>query len=423
MKLKPYSKMKDSGIEWIGKIPEVWTLKKARFFIIIHGSYAQFTEYENGISYFKVDDLNYTSQNLMLEDSETKVISKGKPIPKLSILIPKRGEAINTNKVVISKTECYFDSNVMGLEILSSFSTKFVAYFLLSRTLSDLVDKTTIPQINNKHIKPLVFSFPQSCIEQEQIAQFLDTQTNKLDSEISKNQKLINLLKEKRQSIINHVITKGLDPTVQMKNSGIDWIGKIPEHWDIKKLKFSTSVSTKKSNITTNSLSYVGLENIEPNTTKLISVNDEMEESEAKLFVKDNVLFGKLRPYLSKVWVADFDGRCTSEFLILKGLDYESNFLKFFLISDRCIQTINSSTYGAKMPRAEWSFIGNMRLPIPKKDEQKKIIDFLDKQISEMDSLRLNIELQIKKLQEFRQSLISSAVTGKIDLRNYSISA
>ena len=135
---------------------------------------------------------------------------------------------------------------------------------------------------------------------------------------------------------------------LQTKNSDVEWIGKIPEHWEIKRLKFSTNLITKKSDDSLDSLDYVGLENIESNTTQLIDVNSQMKDSDAKLFEKHNVLFGKLRPYLAKVWKADFNGRCSNEFLVLKSTDYESDFLKFLLICDGSIKIIDSSTYVQK---------------------------------------------------------------------------
>jgi type I restriction enzyme S subunit len=201
----------------------------------------------------------------------------------------------------------------------------------------------------------------------------------------------------------------------KMKDSGIEWIGEIPGHWESKRLKFSTNLMTKKSNIETNSIPYLGLENIESNTATLIDVNNEMEESDAKLFQKNNVLFGKLRPYLAKVWLASFDGRCSNEFLILEGRNYEPNFLKSLLISDGCIKTIDSSTYGAKMPRAEWSFIGNMLFPLPKQDEQKQISDYLDSQTKLIDSQIESNQKLVTLLQEKRQATINHAVTKGLD--------
>ena len=201
-----------------------------------------------------------------------------------------------------------------------------------------------------------------------------------------------------------------------MKDTGIDWIGNIPEHWEMKKLKFTTIHKTEKSPKNSN-LPYIGLENIEPKTGKLILMNDKMEESDAKIFLKEDVLFGKLRPYLAKVLFCDFKGRCSGEFLVLRGKEYVPRFFQYLLLSDGFIKTVSSATYGVKMPRTEWEFIGNMKMPIPPINSQEKIFQFLDSKTFKIDLFIKKIESQIEKLEEFRQSLILSAVTGQIDVR------
>jgi type I restriction enzyme, S subunit len=199
------------------------------------------------------------------------------------------------------------------------------------------------------------------------------------------------------------------------KDSAIEWIGEIPQHWDKKRLKFSVFLRSNKSYDESESRAYVGLENIESGTGKLIDINDEMIEADAKQFEENDVLFGKLRPYLAKVFLANFSGRCSGEFLVLKGIDFEPKFLSLLLISDGCIKTVDSSTYGTKMPRAEWSFIGNMVFPLPPKQEQKQISNFLDKETSKIDSqISRNIKL-IELLKEKRQAAINQAVTKGLD--------
>ena len=132
------------------------------------------------------------------------------------------------------------------------------------------------------------------------------------------------------------------------------------------------------------------------------------------------MLFGKLRPYLAKCIIADFDGRCTSELLVLKTTSYILlKYLHFFMLSPKFIDVVNSSTYGAKMPRASWDFIGNLQIPLPSIKEQEDIVEYLTEFISRIDDLISDINTQIQKLKEYRQSLISEAVTGKIDVREF----
>lgn len=193
-----------------------------------------------------------------------------------------------------------------------------------------------------------------------------------------------------------------------LEDSRRNWFGEIPNNWNAKKLKYSAYLRSDKSN---QDRVYVGLENVESNTGKILGTNEEMQESDAKLFEKNDVLLGKLRPYLAKVALVDFPGRCSSEFLVLKGLDYEPKFLEFLLISDGSIKTINSSTFGAKMPRAEWTFIGNMTFPLPSKSNQKIIADFILKNIKKIEiEIKQNKEL-IELLLGKKQATINQAIT------------
>ena len=129
-------------------------------------------------------------------------------------------------------------------------------------------------------------------------------------------------------------------------------------------------------------------------------------------------MFGKLRPYLAKAILADFSGRCSGEILVLRGNKIKPELLRHLVLSDGFIQIVNSSTYGVKMPRAEWPMIGNILIPISPEKEQNEIYDFLKKETSNFDDLISKSQSQVNLLQEKRQALITSAVTGKIDVRN-----
>lgn len=131
-------------------------------------------------------------------------------------------------------------------------------------------------------------------------------------------------------------------------------------------------------------------------------------------------MFGKLRPYLRKCIVAPQEGRCTSEFLVLKSNTdiLCPEYLKSIMLSNDYIENINSSTYGAKMPRASWGFIGNVKIPLPSYSEQMKMMKEVDHVTKNIDELQRKLNFQITKLKDYRESLIYEAVTGKIDLRS-----
>jgi type I restriction enzyme S subunit len=164
-----------------------------------------------------------------------------------------------------------------------------------------------------------------------------------------------------------------------MKPSGIDWIGDIPAEWGAKKLRYAATLRSEREYFSDGNI-YIGLENIESSTGKYIQTETEYDEGLYDIIRKGDVLFGKPRPYLEKVYISAIDGFCTGEFLIFRKFEGNKRYLYYFLLSHGFIETVNASTYGAKMPRAEWDFIKNLRILIPPLKEQQAITAFLDTQ-------------------------------------------
>ena len=255
---------------------------------------------------------------------------------------------------------------------------------------------------------------------QDFITHFLDLKTSEISKTIEADKKLIELLKEKRTALINHVVTKGLNPKAKMKDSGIEWIGEVPEGWEVKKIKYFTVEKRNKATELDESGHFVGLENIEPMSGKVFSYNStENMEGESLKFKKNQVLFCKLRPYLAKVVVADIDGFCTSE-LIIYECDKKTNptYLRYRLLSNGYIDYVNSLTEGVKMPRADPVLLSNIKLPLPPLSEQLQISSYLDKSTSKIDQTIQKIEEKIEFLEEYKKSLIHHVVTGKVDVRD-----
>jgi len=195
----------------------------------------------------------------------------------------------------------------------------------------------------------------------------------------------------------------------EYRDSGVEWLGKIPKNWECVRLKNTADLIVEKLEPGL-SLKYVGLENIESGSGKYIETEDLIPEGQANSFSQGNVLFGKLRPYLAKSWLADFSGICSSEFLVLKSKLVNSRFLNYFTLSSEFIKRVDSSTYGSKMPRASWDFIGLLEVPVPL-DESEKIANFLDHETAKIDTLIEQQQQLIQLLKEKRQAVISHAVT------------
>lgn len=197
------------------------------------------------------------------------------------------------------------------------------------------------------------------------------------------------------------------------KPSNIGWICDFPAHWEIKRLKYvANRAEVKVEADEDNPLPYVGLENVEPWTGRLINLNDELVPTGiSNRFQAGDTLFGKLRPYLAKACNVDFDGLSSSELLVLRGKTYDRNFLVYQLLSHGFINLVDSSTYGSKMPRASWDFIGICELPQPPIDEQQTIARFLDAKTAQIDDLIAKKRQLIAKLKEKRSALIARTVT------------
>ena len=434
-KYRRYGRYKDSGVEWIGKIPEEWEVSKIKFTTYVKGRIGwqglradEFidegpylvtgTDFIDGLvnwdSCYHISMARYNeAPPIQLEENDL-LITKDGTIGKIAIVRNKPKYAILNSGIFVTRPlNSAYSTKLMYWILNSQIFNRYIEYMSFGSTIIHLYQQT----FEN-------FSFPiPNFNEQKAIIDFLDQKTAEIDALINDKEKLIELLQEKRQAIISEAVTKGLNPNVRMKDSGVDWIGDIPEHWDIRRIKYLSNIRNVKASDGDNDKTYVGLESIESKTGKLLTNNNDEQQAvgeTANIFKKGDVLFGKLRPYLAKCIVADFNGRCTSELLVLRtGSNMLPEYLYLFMLSPIFIDVVNSSTYGAKMPRASWDFIGNLRIPLPSIKEQEEIVEYLIKLKNNMDDLIFDISTQIQKLKEYRQSLISEAVTGKIDVREF----
>ena len=426
-KLERYPAYKDSGVEWLGEIPEHWQTQKMKY---LGKMFAGLTDkkgddFNKEISEDKKPFIPFTNvcNNVKIDSNQMQYVKvkpyeKQNKVQKNDIIFLMSSETlddIGKCSIHLDEEQFYLNSFCKGFRPKAfAVNAEFLNYLLQSKTYRNyfaLVGRGfTRINIKQEYINDLFTILPPK-EEQTKIASFLDEKTSQIDKAISQKEKLIELLKERRQITINEAVTKGLDKDVEFKDSGVEWIGEIPKHWEVKKLKYSVKNKTIKS--MENSFK-IALENIESQTTKYIETKDIVFSEAGINFNKGDVLFGKLRPYLAKVYLAEKNGLCVSEFLVLEAKKINNIFLKFLLVSDLFIRHVNSSTYGTKMPRASWDFIGNSLIPIPTKSEQLQIVKHIETQTAKIDKA---IELQqnyIAKLKEYKASLIDSVVTGKV---------
>ena len=420
-----YNEYKYSDIYWVGDIPSHWDCiaVKHHFFSKkqvagnLADNYQRLALTLNGVIKRSKED----AEGLQPEKFETyQIVRKDSLIFKLIDL-----ENIKTSRVGLSKWDGLVSPAYIVLssngDILPNYAENYFLNMWNEHIFNQLGSVGVRSNLNKEDVLNLPIIKPP-LEEQKQIANYLDKKTAKIDEIIVKNKELIDLLDEKRVALINQVVTKGLNPDVRMKDSGVDWIGEMPEHWETVKLKFCTDIINEKKDFATVDDKYIGLEHIESETGRLISYSDEGADGTVNKFKKDMVLFGKLRPYLAKVIISPFDGVCSTELLIFKTKEILlPNYLFYVMLSNRFIEQVNSSTYGVKMPRASPEFINSLPIVIPNTIEQNEIINYLNNKTAKIDEIVSKIKENINLLEEYKTSLIHHVVTGKIDVKGEEI--
>lgn len=193
------------------------------------------------------------------------------------------------------------------------------------------------------------------------------------------------------------------------------WIGRVPHHWSISPLKRVAKIGATKR-LVSPSDRYVGLENVSSWTGRILTSDTEATADGVGVeFHAGDVLFGKLRPYLAKVALVDFDGIASTELLVLRGEHLEPRFLQYSLVSRPFIDAVNAATYGVKMPRANWEDVGSLPQPLPPLPEQRAIADFLDCETAKIDALIVKQEELIERIEEKKKAFIVHSVMGRVN--------
>ena len=408
--MRRYESYKDSGVEWLGEVPSHWELGRISTYFTERRTKVSDKDYP-ALSVTKLGVFPQWENVAKTNDGDNRKLAKkgdfvinSRSDRKGSSGIAKQDGSVSLINIVLQPKKI---NSVYSEYLFKSYSFIEEFYRVGHGIVADLW--TT----RFEYIKNSLIIFPPLS-EQQKIAQFLDDKIAKIDQAVDLAEKQIALLKEHKQILIQNAVTRGLNPDVPLKDSGVEWIGQVPEHWEVKKLKFVLTLSNKKEESKNSNKRYIGMENIESFTGKINDI-PLIAEGIANSFYKDEILFGKLRPYLAKSYLADFDGICSTEFLVYRSTKVLNNrFALNIFLSYGFIDAVNASTYGSKMPRANAEFISNMFLAIPPLSEQKQIIDYLDKQTAKIDQAIALKTAHIEKLKEYKSVLINDVVTGKV---------
>ena len=416
---KPYPAYRDSGLKWSSMLPKHWETHRLKTCVT---NVVDITnEREFGDIYLALEHVESWTGKIVSMDLDTVFESQVKRFQPNDVLFGKLRPYLAKSTRLGRKGVCV--GEFLVLRTCNDILSNYLEILLRSKSVVDAIDASTsgakMPRADWRFIGNMSFPLPPFS-EQAVIVRYIDHVSERIDFYINLKERLVTLLNEKKRAVIHQAIMGGLDSNAPMKPTDIDWMPKVPIHWKIQRLKSRVMDVVDMATRRRSNDIYIALEHVESWTGKIVNIDLETKfESQVKRFRPDDVLFGKLRPYLAKTTRPDREGVCVGEFLVLRSRDdnIAPSYLEFWLRSKPVIDAIDASTFGAKMPRADWRFIGSMSFPLPPFSEQIAISAYLQKAIGKIDATINRSRRQIDLLREYRERLIDDVVTGKLDVR------
>ena len=431
MSFPRYPTYKDSGVEWLGEVPDEWDICEGKRVFCSRRQIALESDPQLAAS----QKFGVIPQSLMMELNDSKVM--------LALKGTESFRHVEENDFVISLRS--FEggiehSNYRGcvspaytvLHATKPVESGFFRHLFKSGPYVSALQSTTDSLRDGKSISYQQFGaipVPLPPLgEQQAIATFLDHETTKIDALVAEQENLIALLKEKRQAVISHAVTKGLDPTVPMKDSGIEWLGEVPAHWEV--IHFRRCVSIAEGQVNPEVEPYRDMPLIAPNhiesgSGRILNIETAAEqhaESGKYLCRKGDVIYSKIRPALRKACISPEDGLCSADMYPLRSHSGMSNsYLLWFLLSEPFSAFAVLEADRVAMPKINRESLSAILLPKPSMDEQVSISNYLDTETAKFDDLTTEAQHTVDLLKERRSALISAAVTGKIDVRGYHV--
>ena len=412
--MKRYQTYKDSGVEWIGEVPEHWSALRLKWVCnFLYGESLSAQERENGIIpvYGSNGIVGYHNRSIT---------------EKPCIIVGRKG---SFGKVTFSEKKCYPIDTTYYIDCTSTKNyMRWLWYLLPLLKMDEFSRDSAVPGLNREDAYRNIVTLPSS-YEQQQIAAYLDRKTIQIDNLISKKQKLIELLKEERAAIINQAVTKGLNPDVPMKDSGIEWLGEIPAHWEVKRLKYVAK--TVQTGTTPSSLNPEYFIDGEIDWFTPVDFGDSLflsnsnrklnrlaiDDNVARLYGSNTVLLVGIGATLGKVGIIKRTASSNQQINVISFKDnYNPEFGAYYFqaISDIIVSMSNAAT----LPILNQTQTKEIMTPVPPQKERDEIVGFINQTTSKIDQTISKIEKQIGLLKEFRTALISKVVTGKIDVRD-----
>lgn len=432
MKYPSYEKYKDSGIEWLGEIPDHWEYISIRRITKFHnqGFYTSDDYVDDGVDLLRITDINdnsYIVKNstpkilLSKYDFERFKIDKGDFLFARSGTIGRFGIVRSIDKPTV------FASYLIRFKFLSNkLHPDYLRFWFHSKIFleglkSDLHGGAN-QNIHAENIKDRYTTLPPF-EEQESIANFLDRENSRIIALIDKKQMLIETLKEKRIAIISKAVTKGLDPNARMKDSKIEWLATLPEHWDEKSLKYVCTINDNALPETTDpvyEINYVDIGSIDRDkgiVKKEKYLFDEAPSRARRIVKNGDIIISTVRTYLRAIApVIDPEANLivSTGFAVVRPRKINSKYLAYLLRSKYFVEKVVSMSVGVSYPAINSSVLSGIKIPIPSPEEQIQIAHYLTKEVGSIDKIIELSEKHIDKLTEYKTAIISAAVTGKI---------
>ncbi|WP_459814926.1 restriction endonuclease subunit S [Campylobacter concisus] len=428
-KFKRYDSYINSGIEWLGEIPSHWEVKKLKFVAkqilgggtpnSLHDSYWTNSQ-SDGYLWVSIEDISTSEviretkkyiSKLGLQNCSAKII---KPYSILYSIYASLGKVAYSEKFLTT------NQAILSIEVQEKHYYKFMFYYLktLTQVAINLSNSTTQNNISLLILKNLYCALPPKD-EQEKIASYLDEKIAKIDTAVSGKEKLIELLKEQKQIIINDALTKGLNKNAKFKNSGVEWLGEIPSHWEIRKVKniFKLIIDPAPIGNKEKLLSIYTDIGVKPRS-ELIEKGNKASTIDGYLKVKKgDFIVNKLLAWMGAIGLSEYKGVTSPAYDILRAkIPIIGKFYHELFRLNVFSEEMKKYSRGIMDMRLRLYFdkFGDILIPLPPKDEQEKIVEYIENKISKIDKL-VNLEQEyIKSLKEYKESLIDSVVTGKV---------
>lgn len=418
-KWKPYSEYKDSSVEWVGNVPEPWIIERLKFNSYIKGRIGwqnlrsdEFTDegpYLITGMHFLGGSVDWDSCYHITK--ERYDMAKEIQVREHDILITKDGSIGKVAYIDHLPGEASLNSHLLIIRPLNNqYIPRYLFYLLNSSLFTGYISLTqtgtTFFGITQESVENFPIHLP-SIDEQYAIAVFLDRETSKIDALIAKKERLIELLQDKRATLISHAVTKGLDPNVPMKNSGEGWIGEIPTHWQVKQLKRLAKLEAGSA-ITSERIEEAGEYPVFGGNGIRGFTSSYTHEGSFPIIGRQGALCGCVNSANGRFWASEH------AVVAAPNPDVNPYWLAYLLQT----MSLNAYSQSAAQPGLAVEKISALRTFISPITEQCAVTSFLDHETAKIDALIQKIQESIGKQKEYRIALISAAVTGKIDIRN-----